>query len=442
MSKKSLLFSLVLISFIISGCTAKVEQQEATQIPEIKESIEQEQNDYDTAQQSDILEERDIEHGKESSQQSGWSVLHTKLDGCQEKDVVFTSLPLDIEDITAVEPQGELTNSGHVTPGDHAGFQYDAKTKINVYAMADGYIKRVERNRPFGELKSKNYHVYIEFSCSMFASYVHVTEIAPEILEASPEFKRLDSLEEVPDNERSIWPNIPIKAGQIIGKANEWGLLGMLIADTKVTLPGFANPEKYKGEDWKMHAVPPFDYFTPELKSQLMEKNPRKKEPKGGKIDFDVPGKLSGNWFLEGTDYAGSKEKIPIYCGNQLCPYWSGHLAFVYDFVDPDQARVSFGDYSGWYPQGPYGMKGNADFAKISAEDGLVNLELVSIDDIGNECGFVTQGKPLCTRNSNNVVGIILVQMLDNNKIKVELFPGKTASEVAGFTGKAKVYER
>ena len=435
---------LIIGIILVVGCDAqnsnKIDDQEITkmQTPEPAEKMS-----------SEATEEKNrsyaVDYGNEHIQQTRdyWSVLHTKLEGCQEKDVVFTSLPLDIKNIKAVEPQGELTNSGHVTPGDHVGFQYDSKMpKINVYAIADGYIKRVERNRPFGDIKSKNYHLYLEFSCSMLGSYVHVTEIAPEILEADPEFKRLDSLEAVPDNERSIWPNIPVKAGQVIGKADEWGLLGMLIADTDVTLPGFANPEKYKGEGWKMHAVPPFGYFTPELKAQLMEKNPRKKEPRGGKIDFDVPGKLSGNWFLEGTDYGGSKEKNPIYCGNQLCPYWAGHLAFAYDFVDPNQARVSFGDYSGWYPQGPYGVKGNADPAKIGAEDGLAKLELVQIDDIGNECGFITQGKPLCTRNSDNAAGIMLVQMLDNNKIKVELFPGKTASQVSGLTGNAKIYER
>ena len=435
---------MILFSFLVFACTTEVKQQEVPQAPEYKESAEQEQIDV-VSQQPSILEERrdSSQEHKESSKQYGWSVLYTKLEGCQKKDVVFTSLPLDIKNIKAVEPQGELTNSGHVTPGDHVGFQYDAKgPNIDVYAIADGYIKRVERNRPFGDIKSKNYHLYVEFSCSMFGSYVHVTEIAPQILEADPEFKRLDSLESVPDNERSIWPNIPIKAGQVIGKADEWGLLGMLIADTNVTLPGFINPEKYKGEGWKTHAVPPFDYFTPELKAQLMEKTPRKKEPRGGKIDFDVPVKLSGNWFLESTDYSGSKENIPVYCGNQLCPYWSGHLAFVYDFVDPDQARVSFGDYSGWYPQGPYGVKGNIEPPKIGAEDGLVKLELMSLEDIGNECGFVTQGKALCTRNSDKVAGIMLVQMLDSNKIKVEMFPSKTATQVSGFTGNAKIYER
>ena len=286
MPKKSIPVSIILIAFILIVSCALTQEKIASEVPIIQpqDNLSKSPDDYSIKEMASE-ENTEIENGhnqeyEKSSPKSrpAISVLHTRMEGCQEKDVVFTHLPLDIENVKAVEPQGELTNSGHVTPGDHGGFQYDSKgPKINVYAMADGYIKRVERNRPFRDLKSKNYHLYIEFSCSMFASYVHVTEIAPEMLEADPDFKRLDSMEEVPDNERSIWPNIPIKAGQIIGKAHEWGLLGMLAVDTDVKLKGFANPDKYKGEDWKIHAVPPFGYFTPELKAQLMDKNPRKK---------------------------------------------------------------------------------------------------------------------------------------------------------------------
>ena len=87
-------------------------------------------------------------------------------------------------------------------------------------------------------------------------------------------------------------------------------------------------------------------------------------------------------------------------------------------------------------------MKGNADPAEISKIDGIVKLELVSLDDIGDECGFSTEGKALCTKNGNNVVGVILVQMLDENKIKIELFTSKTSSQVSDFTRNAKIYER
>ena len=391
--------------------------------------------------------EKDIpktQHGDEYAQPKQ-SVLFTELSGCEEKDVEFTHSPLDIQNIKAVEPQGELTNAGHIIPGDHVGFQYDSKAPaISLYAPADGYIKRVERNRPFGDLKSKNYHLYFEFSCSVLGDYVHVTEIAPEVLEADPEFKKLDSYPKgsVPEDKRYIWPKIPVKAGQLIGKVQEWGLLGMLTVDTDVKLTGYLNPEKYKGEPWRIHAVPPFDYFTPELKNQLMGKNPRTKEPRGGKADFDVEGRLVGNWFSEGTDLSGTKESLPAFCGDNLCPYWTGHLSFVYDFVDPDQTRVSFGDYSGWQPQGPYGVKGNTDPADLGKEDGLVKLELVSLDDFSDECGFPSEGKVLCTKNTDTVVGVMLVQMLEDRKIKAETFPEKTAGQVSGFTENAKIYER
>ena len=94
-------------------------------------------------------------------------------------------------------------------------------------------------------------------------------------------------------------------------------------------------------------------------------------------IDFDIDGKLVGNWFLEGTDFTGNREDLPVFCGDNLCPYWTGHLAFVYDFVNPTQTRVSFGDYNSWNPQGPYGVKGNIDPAEIAVGSGLVKLELL-----------------------------------------------------------------
>jgi len=52
-------------------------------------------------------------------------------------------------------------------------------------------------------------------------------------------------------------------------------------------------------------------------------------------------------------------------------------------------------------------------------------------------------GKPLFTRNDENtVVGIFLVQMLDDRTIKTEVFPNMTADQVYSFTDEAKIYGR
>ena len=40
------------------------------------------------------------------------------------------------------------------------------------------------------------------------------------------------------------------------------------------------------------------------------------------------------------------------------------------------------------------------------------------------------------------MLGVVLVQVLEDQKIKFETFPGKIASEVTGFTNAAKIYER
>ncbi len=47
--------------------------------------------------------------------------------------------------------------------------------------------------------------------------------------------------------------------------------------------------------------VDTFDYFDEPVKSQLLAKSLRIALPVGGKIDYDIDGKLIGNWFREGS---------------------------------------------------------------------------------------------------------------------------------------------
>lgn len=380
--------------------------------------------------------------------EGGISPLFTDTRGCEDKDSVsFASPPIPVESIIAAEPQGELTdrNSGHIVPGDHAGVTYDASKTNDVFALAHGYIVRVERNRNFGFVGAdgvRNYHIYVEYSCTLFGSYVHVTKIEPDILAQDEKLKGVDSLseEDIGDSSKNIYLRIPIKSGEKIGETKAYGLLGLLLVDTKVTLEGL-NADRYKeDEPWKIHAVPVYDYFAEPVKSQILEKNPRTKEPVGGKIDFDISGRLSGNWFLEGV---GWKATNVVYCGDYLCPYWDGHLAFVYDFVDPEQIRISIGYDAGMSEKGPYGAKGNSpDPSGVSVQSGIVNYELVGLEDVTKEFGFETIGKPLFTRNKDEVVGTMLVQIVDDEKIKVEVFPGKTAAQVSAFTQDARTYVR
>ena len=59
-------------------------------------------------------------------------------------------------------------------------------------------------------------------------------------------------------------------------------------------------PEHYAGEIWKIHTADPLNYYTTELKGKRFQ-NTFEQQPISGKIDYDIDGKLVGNWFQEGT---------------------------------------------------------------------------------------------------------------------------------------------
>ncbi|MEK7152873.1 MAG: hypothetical protein AAB834_02925, partial [Patescibacteria group bacterium] len=232
--------------------------------------------------------------------------------------------------------------------------------------------------------------------------------------------------------------SIPIKAGQVIG----W--IGAQSLDTSIynmdlTLPGFIHPEMYEtSEFWKVHTDDFFSYFDEPLKGQMLAKNKRTAEPRSGKIDYDQPGKLIGNWFKVGTNGYAGPEGTEI--GKNGKGYWSGHLAIFYDALDPSKVVVSIGEFKKGLASA-YNVQGNQpDPAKVSAGTGLVKYELVEQD--------ISAANGVQQTNSSNIAqapqtaGTILVQVLNGEKLKVETFVGKPASQVTGFTAKAMEYER
>lgn len=347
--------------------------------------------------------------------------------GCSGKGTVeFTSPPRRIEDVELIEPIG-LMIGGHVTPIDH-GYYYppgwkpedDPKEFRDVLAPADGTITSIGLvgNRP-GDYRLEIYH-----TCTFYTIYIHVKELSARIVEEAGAITSTNKPVE-----------ISVEAGEVIGRANSFDFS---VHNSEVMLEGFIVPEHYAGEPWKIHTVDMFNHFVEPIKSQLLEKNIRQIEPRGGKIDYDIDGKLVGSWFVENTNgYVGATNKIGS--------YWSTHLAFAYDGIDPRQIIVSIGDFSGEAKQ--FAVKGNSpDPADVSVSTGQVKYELVQIDYIvegtganWNRAGFA---KGIKATGTGGVEGAVLVQMVGDRKIKVEAFPGKSASEVSGFTSAAKIYER
>lgn len=345
---------------------------------------------------------------------------------CEDGRVTFETPRVDLEATELVVPLGLMSGS-HVTPVDHIYFQnYREPTlEIDVYSPAAGTVKDIQHMSQTvsdgAATAIDDYRLVIEHSCSITSIFIHVATLAPALAAVAPppgEYARVD---------------VPLQAGELIGtyRAN----VDYNVVDADVTLPGLLVPEHYSAEPWKIHAAPPFQYFSDRIREELVSLSLRAEAPFDGRFDYDIDGRLVGTWFQQGTNgYAGASRDR----------YWAGHLAVAYDYLDPSHVVISLGTFDGVSTQ--VAVRGNApDPADVSVASGLVAYELVSYDYwVGDErWDRVSLASGLEARNrDSDVRGVVLFQLLDDRTLKVETFPGKSASEVAGFTIAALTYER
>jgi len=348
---------------------------------------------------------------------------------CEDKDAKFSVSPIDPKVIEFIEPMG-LMHPSHPFPTKHMYISDDIgwentgglTTTYDVVAPADGLIVGI------GASSSVNdYQITIWYSCSLVSYFIHLADPAPEILAVTGELPPGSGWDAFNKNA------IPVKAGQRIARSK--GTFDFGVLDSKVSLTGWIFPT-HQGGGVQIHHADPFDYFVEPVRSQMLEKNPRTAEPVGGKIDYDIDGRLVGNWFEEGREgYASGTPDFTT----------KGHLAIAYDNINPTRVLISFGAEEeigithddcrscGWV----YGVKGNKpDPADVNVDSGLVKYELLGSEGVTDSRGFRVGV------NTDEVLGVFLVQMLDDRTIKGEVFPRKKASQVTGFTVNSIIYHR
>ncbi|HUS26116.1 MAG TPA: hypothetical protein VMY99_02090 [Nevskiaceae bacterium] len=362
---------------------------------------------------------------KDGSKEKGASANEWKKDCTGTDRVAMTHKPMDMADVSTVSPLG-LTAGAHVTPIDHLYFypKEGPRDKYPVYAMADGAIIEIEVrevNVSSGESRPPEYRIIMQHSCQTISYFDLVTKLDPSILAKAPQAAT-----------KGFRGRIEIKAGQEVGRIGAQSL-DTAIYNLDMTLKGFIHPSMYGAEPWKVHTDDFFSYFSEPNKGEMLAKNPRTVEPRSGKIDYDQAGKLIGNWFKQGTNgYAGPKNShIGDGSGRG---YWSGHLAIFYDALDPSKIDVSIGDFKNGQPMAFQVTDNKPDPADVSSSSGVVKYELLTAQQGVNQASG--------SSSSSRVEGVILVQVMPNEKLKVEIFPGKTAAQVTGFTSAAMNYER
>lgn len=338
-------------------------------------------------------------------------------------ETTFTHLPMNAEDFSILIPYG-LTVGGHVTPIDHQYFQptnfASAKDAYPVYAMADAKITNIEVHPPE---HGSNGRIRLVFSvsCTFFYYYDLVTSVQPGI-------------------DASHLP-IDVKAGQLIGHIGGQ-TLDFAVWNTKKPLSGFVNPSSYASESWKIYTDNPFPYYTPELRKIVEAKDPRVAEPIEGKIDYDIKGKLIGNWFEKGTGgYGGNSQ-------NHDPSYFKTHLSFAPDVYDPTHFRVSIGSLYALSNQNQMQsvtVTNSPDPKDVSVETGLVKYDLVQwryVKSDGSLWDQMGPAKGVTLQPQADVFGCAAVQMTATSELKFEVYVGKNCSAVSGFDANVKVYAR
>ncbi len=340
-------------------------------------------------------------------------------------DGQFTHLPMNAADFSILIPYG-LTVGGHVTPIDHQYFQptdfQSAKDKYPVYAMANALITDIEVHPPENGSKGRIRMVF-SVSCTFFYYYDLVTGVEPGI-------------------DKAHLP-ISVKAGQIIGHIGGQ-TLDFAVWNTNKPLTGFINPSTYDGEAWKIYTADPFPYYTSELRQIVEAKDPRVADPIAGKIDYDIDGKLIGNWFEKGSGgYSGASE-------GHDSNYFKTHLSFAPDVYDPSHFRISIGslfDKVQNQSEMQHVTEANAPDPKdVGVNTGMVKYDLVGwnyFNADGSQWNEMGPAKGVTLKNYDaKFYGCALAQLMSAGELKFEVFAGKHCASVSSFDSNTTTYTR
>lgn len=353
---------------------------------------------------------------------------------CNDRDVSFTSAPMNMNELSYIRPLGAVSD-GHVTPTDHVYIggpnMNAADNTYPVLMPADGAITQISAmpaqyigDKQDQQVAQEDHRIVISHSCRYFSIYIHIHKLSDKLKAA------VGTLQ--PNENKQT--DLELKAGEVVGYIGgstfDWTPI-----DTTKTLAGFISPKLYEGEPWKIHTVSPFDLYEGSLKTDLEAKSLRTAAPVGGKIDYDQPGKLIGTWFREGSGgYSGSN--------NNEGRYWDGHLSVAPDYISPSSTIVSIGNWTGSAKQ--LTVSGTADPASITKDSGVVKYELRKLSYITKNGTHAANMfvKDLQPSQTETIEGTILLQVMPGERLKVEKFPGKMASQVSNFTAAAQMYER
>jgi hypothetical protein len=304
-----------------------------------------------------------------------------------ERPFSFKASLVDPALVDFILPLGNLNPPGHTLPTDHiyfyVGFLRPEIRGVPVFAPGDGVVQIILRSA------APDVKLFVRVN-STFMYYVDHVVLDPAIREGAS-----------------------LTAGQLLGTSSTGGFgvdLGVINAGLTHF---FVTPARYPSDT--LHADAPLKYYEEPLKSQLYAMVRRDGVDKDGRVDFDVAGRLQGNWFHESLPVSESANSSG----------WTRHLAFVFDNVQPSRPRVSIGGTLSM--TGVFGIDGaDPAFDSVTPDSGLVRYRLHRSGGLGFP-------------EDPQILGTLLVQLIDATHLRVEAAAFGTP---AAFSSAAQTYIR
>ena len=373
---------------------------------------------------------------------------------CSPSAIKFTKPIIPLDQLAPSIPYGAMIYD-HVTPIDHGYIGIKTLYKdpstltdadyLPVTAPADGTITELSN------LGGPNtFRVVINHGCNLYSVYMVLNKPSGVL---APYYEQAK-------NSGYMKLNVKIKAGEEFARQRD-NAMDFNLLDGSKWLSGFANVGSYLSQDtWKPYTTDFLPYFPSDIRTALENVMQKTSAPRVGKIDHDVMGAASGNWFLDGTNgyggnfnsaYLNAKSTVPggVVPGKSVYS-WS-HLAIAPHEVDNSKWIFSTGwwrDNSGDPKQAVMVISGNKPTPdKLTAASGIVSYQLLSPafqQADGSALPVIgPRGIGYKVLTTGAVIGVVSLQVNSDASLSVEIDPNATdPSTNASFTSAKRIYRR
>lgn len=324
-------------------------------------------------------------------------------------------LPIAMNEFTALVPLGFVSPPGHVFPNDHMGFYYVKEiSPVTIYAPGNLHVTELRGNtyNPGKPDEASDYAITFGVNGESALIFGHIAQLSPKLMAALGNYSNCEVYQVGTGTVKACRKNVSIEvlSGEIIGYSN------MVSGQQALDMGMYVNNEP----------VSPFDYFTAsvrvDLESRVMgapnaeyDGIKRTALPIGGEANHDMPGTLQGNWIQQGFT------KQPEI----------NNIAFVKNYIDPTQLRISFGNSLPVFGPGCW---------KFDQQNtGVINRAYVDVKPDGKIYCY----DPLYLNGSSFPNNSFIVKMENNTTILVETRDCNCSANLPYvFTAAKKTYSR